>query len=136
MNSHYNRNYTKEQATVILQKIHDCLRENRYTIAQNENRKENIDLINEYNLTNKKQWEILLQIAPEDYCYSVNNTKLHFEYEVLYVFCPQVKLYNFDGVEEMVNIYTKFNVIDMPNGNRVVVISFHKLNKPIDYLFR
>lgn len=36
MNSHYNRNYTKEQATVILQKIHDCLRENRYTIAQNE----------------------------------------------------------------------------------------------------
>ncbi|NLY19228.1 MAG: hypothetical protein GX045_09855, partial [Clostridiaceae bacterium] len=32
--------------------------------------------------------------------------------------------------------YTKFNLIDSESGKRVVVISFHKRNKPIDYLFR
>ena len=52
------------------------------------------------------------------------------------VFVPQVQLFNADGEEETVDIYTKFNVIDMSNGSRTVVISFHKLNKPIDYLFR
>ena len=31
---------------------------------------------------------------------------------------------------------TKFNIIDLPTGSRAVVISFHKRNKPIDYLFR
>lgn len=66
----------------------------------------------------------------------MQNTKIGFEYEVLYVFVPQAQLFNADGVEETVDVYTKFNVIDMSNGSRAVVISFHKLNKPIDYLFR
>lgn len=56
--------------------------------------------------------------------------------QILYVFVPQVQLFNADGVEEIVDVYTKFNIIDMPNGNRTVVISFHKRNKPIEYLFR
>ncbi len=34
------------------------------------------------------------------------------------------------------DIYTKFNIIDLPGGSRTVVISFHRRNKPIDYLFR
>ncbi len=58
------------------------------------------------------------------------------EHEVLYVFAPQVQLFNVDGKEELVNVYIKFNLIELSNGNRVVVISFHKLNKLIDYLFR
>ncbi len=52
------------------------------------------------------------------------------------MFCPQVMLFNFSGKEELVDIYTKFNIIDLASGNRVVVISFHKRNKPIDYLLR
>ena len=66
----------------------------------------------------------------------MQNTKLGYEYEVSYVFVPQVKLFNADDVEEIVDVYTKFNVIDMPNGGRTVVISFHKRNKPIDYIFK
>ncbi len=31
---------------------------------------------------------------------------------MLYVFCPQLIVFNFDGIEELVNIYTKFNLID------------------------
>lgn len=136
MNPHYNQNYTKEEIDVVLDKIKSCVGNNQYTIALNENRQENIDFINEYNIRSNKQKSILLQLKTEDFCHTLQNTKLGYEYEVLYVFVPQVQLFNADGVEETVDVYTKFNVIDMSNGSRTVVISFHKRNKPIDYLFR
>ncbi len=136
MNLYYNQNFTKEEIDLILDKIKRCVCNNKYTIALNENRQENIDFINEYNIRSNKQKNILLQIKTEDFCHTLQNTKTGYEYEVLYVFVPQVKLFNADGVEETVDVYTKFNLIDMPNGSRTVVISFHKRNKPIDYLFR
>ena len=102
----------------------------------NENRKENIDFINEYNIYGNRQRSILMQIETDDFCHSLQNTKIGYEYEVLYVFVPQVQLLNSNGEEETVDVYTKFNVIDLPSGSRAVVISFHKLNKPVDYLFR
>lgn len=136
MNSHYNQNYTKEEIDVILEKIKNCVGNNKYTIALNENRQENIDFINEYNIRSNRQKSILLQLRTEDFCHTLQNTKIGYEYEVLYVFVPQIKLFNADGEEEMVDVYTKFNIIDMPSGSKTVVISFHKRNKPIDYLFR
>lgn len=136
MNPHYNQNYTKEEIDVILEKIKSCVGNNKYTIALNENRQENIDFINEYNIRSNKQKSILLQLRTEDFCHTLQNTKIGYEYEVLYVFVPQIKLFNADGEEEMVDVYTKFNIIDMSSGSRTVVISFHKRNKPIDYLFR
>ena len=45
-------------------------------------------------------------------------------------------LFTFDGIEEPVDIYIKFNLINSESGKRVIIISFHKRNKPIDYLFR
>lgn len=136
MSQHYNQNYTKEEVAAILQRIQDCIRCGKYTIAKNENRQENLALIREYNLTSEKQRQILLQIETEDFCHSLQNIKIGYEYETLYVFCPQVTLFNLDNEEKLVDIYTKFNIIDMERGNRVVVISFHERNKPIDYLFR
>lgn len=136
MNSYYNQNYTKHEIDVVLDKIKSCVGNNKYTIALNENRQENIDFITEYNIRSNKQKSILLQLKTEDFCHTLQNTKLGYEYEVLYVFVPQVQLFNADGVEETVDVYTKFNLIDMPNGRKTVVVSFHKRNKPIDYLFR
>lgn len=136
MNPYYNQNYIREQIDVIVDKIKDCVVSNKYSIALNENRQENIDFINEYNIRSSKQKSILLQLKTDDFCHTLQNTKTGFEYEVLYVFVPQVQLFNADGGEETVDIYTKFNVIDMSDGSRTVVISFHKLNKPVDYLFR
>ena len=136
MSQHYNQNYTKEDIAAILQRIQDCVRDGKYTIAKNDNRQENLDLIREYNLTSEKQRRILLQIETEDFCHSLQNTNIGYEYETLYVFCPQVMLFNIDNEEKLVDIYTKFNIIDMETGSRVVVISFHERNKPIDYLFR
>lgn len=136
MSEHYNQNYTKEEIDAVLEKIKSCVGNNKYTIAKNENRQENIDFINEYNVNSNKQKRILLQLEAEDFCYTLQNTKIGYEYEVLYVFVPQVALFDARGVEETVDIYTKFNVLDMPNGSRTVVISFHKRNKPVTYLFR
>ncbi len=136
MNQHYNQNYIKEQICSVLNTIKDCVREKRYVISKNKNRQENIDFINEYNLTSKKQREILLGTEPEDFCHTLQNINLGFEHETLYVFCRQVMLFNFRGAEELVDIYTKFNIIDISSGKRVIVISFHKCNNPIDYLFR
>lgn len=136
MNPYYNQNYTREQIDAILDKIKYCVNNNKYTLAMNENRQENVDFINEYNIRSDKQKSILLQLQTDDFCHTLQNTKIGFEYEVLYVFMPQVQLFNADGEEELVDIYTKFNIIDLPSGTRTVVISFHKRNKPIDYLFR
>ena len=136
MNSHYKQNYTREQIVLILQAIQDCVREGRFYISKNENRQENSNFIKDYNLTSKKQKQILLQITLDDFCHTLQNTNLGYEYEVLYVFCFQLMLFNLEGKEEMVDIYTKFNIIDFSEGTRVVIISFHKRNKPIDYCFR
>lgn len=136
MSPYYNQNYTREEIDTILEKIKNCVVNNKYTIALNENRQENIDFINEYNIRSDKQKSILLQIMTEDFCHALQNTKIGYEYEILYVFVPKIQLFNADGVEEIVDVYMKFNVIDMPNGSRTVVISFHKRNKPIDYLFK
>ena len=45
-------------------------------------------------------------------------------------------MFDADGIEATVDIYIKINIIDTQRGNRVAIISFHKRNKPIDYLFR
>lgn len=136
MNPYYNQNYTKVEIGVILKKIKSCIGNNKYTIALNENRQENIEFINEYNIRSNKQKSILMKLRIEDFCHTLQNIRIGYEYEVLYVFVPQIKLFNLDGTKEMVDVYTKFNVIDMPSGSRIVVISFHKRNRQIEYLFR
>lgn len=135
MNLHYNQNYTREEIKEILDKIKQCVTSGKYTISLNEKRQENIDFINEYNIRSDRQKAILLQIKIEDFCYSLRNKKPGYEYEVLYVFVPRLSLFNADGEEETVDVYTKFNIIDLPSGSRTVVISFHKCNKPVEYLF-
>lgn len=63
MNQHYNQNYTKKEIGEILNKIKKCVSLGKYTISQNENRQENIDFINEYNIRSDKQKSILMQMA-------------------------------------------------------------------------
>lgn len=125
MNISYDQNYTIEQTSVVLETIKDCVREWHYSISKNANRQENINFIKEYNLNSDKQRRILMGIKQEDFCYMLKNKKPGYEHESLYVFCPQVRLFNCEGVEELVDIYIKFNLIDYNGGNRVVVISFH-----------
>ncbi len=136
MSEHYNTGYSKKEIATVLQNIKDCVSEGKFTIALNENREENRAFVREYNLNTDRRRRILLQIEIEDFCHSLQNTNIGFEHEVLYVFCPQVVLYDLYGEEKQVDVYTKFNILDLVLGNRVVVISFHERKKPIAYLFR
>lgn len=133
---YYNQNYTKEEVDAILNMIQNCIREGNYHIALNENRQENINFIENYRLSPQKRKDILLQIKTEDFCHSLANTKIGFEHEILYVFCPNVVLYNIKDEREIVDVYTKFNILDIDDNKKVVVISLHKRNKPLKYLFR
>lgn len=132
----YNQNYTREEIQNVLEKIKSCVEKDQYIIAQNENREENIAFIQEYNIRSEKQKCILLQLEPEDFCHTLQNAKPGYEFEVLYVFVPEVVLFDAEGEEKKIDLYIKINIIEKKNGSRVVVISFHRRNKPIDYLFR
>ena len=136
MQPYYNRNHTREEVAAILARIKECVVADRYTIALNEKRRDNIDFITAYNLRSDRRKAILLQIEPEDFCHSLQNTKAGYEHEVLNVFVPRARLYNADGEKENVDIYTKFNILELPDGERTVVISFHKKKRPIEYMFR
>ena len=128
MNPNYNQNYTREDIENILCIIKKYIECNKYTISLNQNRRENIAFVNDYNIRSDKQKRILLNIKVDDFCHSLQNTNAGYEHEVLYVFVPQVKLFNIDDVEEVVDIYTKLNIIDYGDTSRTIVISFHKCN--------
>lgn len=136
MNPYHNQDYTRADIDAILDEIHSCVSKGDFYISLKGRRQENHGLIDEYNLRSEKQKSILLQITTDDFCHSLNNTKPGYEHEILYVFIPQVQLYNADGLEETVDVYTKFNIIPRSSGKYTVVVSFHKRNKPADYLFR
>ena len=136
MNPHYNQNYTKLQIEKVLNTIKECILNGNYSVSQNENRAENIQFIQGYNLTAAKQREVLLGIKVEDFCYSLQNTHQGYEHETLYVFIPAVELLDPFGLETVIEVYTKFNIIDTQMKTRTIVISFHKANEPATYTFQ
>lgn len=75
MNPNYNQSYSKEQINAVLGKIKDCVVNNKYTIALNNNRQENMEFISEYNFRSERQKSILLSLKTEDFCYTLQNTK-------------------------------------------------------------
>ena len=63
-----------------------------------------------------------------------HNTHRGFEHELLYVFGKDVKLLQrFGSSEEQVSLYIKFNKLE---SRYVIVISFHKQNYPLNYMFK
>ena len=129
-------NYTIDEIKYYLDKFRKCVLEGRYSISQNENRQENIDFIEDYKIDTKKEHEILLGLQFDDFCYAASNTNEGYEHEVLYIFCKCQEL-DFWGTLENVDIYIKINMTQTWKGDDyVIVISFHKRNKPIKYLFK
>ncbi len=136
MSSNYNKNHTESEIEVILNQIKECVRNGKYSISLNNNRQENIDFINEYNLRAERQEEIMLNIDVKDFCYSLTNTNPNFPSNLLYIFAPSVDLNDAFGSVITISVYTKFNVLNRADGDYTIVISLHELNRPIDYLFR
>lgn len=130
------KDYTREQIFNLIEIIKDCAREGRYTISLEDNKLENIQFIDEYNINRNKCIDILFDLEVEDFCYGLQDMKDGIELKDLYVFCPKRELYNIRGLKEEVDIYLKFDVIELQGNEYRVVFSMHKRNKPITYIFK
>lgn len=129
------KDYTEDQIKNLIDIIRDCVRENRYTISLEENKLENIQFIEEYNINEKKRVNILFGLYYKDFCYGLQNLKDGIKQNNLYVFCVQRELHNIYDKTELVDIYLKFNIICNEVKEYSTVVTMHKRNKPITYLF-
>lgn len=95
-----------------------------------------MDFIEDYKINSIKEREILLGIQYDDFCYAVDNEKEEFAHEKLYIFCKRQEL-DYWGALELVDIYIKINMTKTRKGDDfTIIVSFHKRNKPISYLFK
>lgn len=47
--------FTLDEIKTYLSKLRKCIIDDKYTVEQNRNRRENIDFINDYKITTKKE---------------------------------------------------------------------------------
>ncbi len=125
---------TPEQIKEYVGKLRNLVIEGKYSISQNNRRRENLNFIEDYKINSDKERKILMSIEYDDFCYAVDNQNSKFAHEVLYVFNKEYVLDNW-GELESIDIYIKTNMTQTRKGDDIV-ISFHKRNKPISYLFR
>ena len=130
------KDYSEEQIKNLIKIIKDCVRENRYTISLEDNKVENIQFIEEYNINENKRVNILFYLDYKDFCYGLQNLKDGIEQNNLYIFCVQKELYNIEDKKELVDIYFKFNIICNEAEEYRILVSLHKRNKPITYVFK
>ena len=130
------KDYSEDQIKNLIESIKDCVRENRYTISLEDNKLENIQFMQEYNINEKKRINILCDLNYKDFCYGLQNLKDGEEQNNLYIFCVQRELYNIDGKKELIDIYLKFNIICNENEEYRILVSLHRRNKPITYVFK
>ncbi len=108
---------------------------NRYRIARNEHRSDNMELFEDYLIDEAKAKEILLSLETDDFSEVRNNDHIGFEHELLYIFGKDVKLlerYESDDVKT-VSLYIKFNKLD---NSFIIVVSFHEQKWPMNYAFK
>jgi len=130
------KDYSEEQIKNLIEIIKNCARENRYIISLEDNKLENIQFMQEYNINEKKRINILFNLYYKDFCYGLKNLKDGFEENNLYIFCVQRELYNIEDKKESVDIYLKFNIICNEAEEYRILVSLHKRNKPITYVFK
>ncbi|SMP57038.1 hypothetical protein [Anoxynatronum buryatiense] len=79
-------NFSPDDIKTYLDMLRKCVLEGSYSIARNENGQENMDFIENYKISSKREKEILLGLQFDDFCYAVENEKLDYAHEILYVF--------------------------------------------------
>ena len=124
---------TKELVEYALQRAYKCSDNKDFRISRNENRLENDTFIKEYNLNEHRQANMIKELVYTDLSkidYDINNKE-----EVIYVFGKKYKLFHIERGEEDVDTYIKFVFKERRNGEMMIIISFHKANKLIEYYF-
>ena len=125
---------TREEIIEYLTEVKEAVEVNRYQIAMNHNRQDNIDLFMNYVLDEAGEKEVLLDLEVEDFSEKVQNDKEGYKDEQLYIFGKDVRLLErFGNKKQLVSLYIKFNKLE---NRYVIVISFHEQKHPLTYYFR
>lgn len=128
--------FSKSEIEEYLDDFKQLVRDGSYSISLNNNRTENVDFMEEYNISTEKAKGILLSLEVLNFCYAADNTNPQYAHEKLYIFCRECKIDNRGTIEE-IDIYIKSNITHTRKGNkRLFVVSFHKRNNPITYCFK
>ncbi|MBQ7429375.1 hypothetical protein [Butyrivibrio sp.] len=123
----------KKDIENYLSEVKTAITNNRYLIARNNKRTDNIDLFLDYVIDEAKAKEILLSLTAMDFSEILQNEHKDFEHEKLYVFGKDVNLLERNGTEERkVSLYIKINKLE---NSFVIVISFHEQRYPLRYYF-
>ncbi len=123
----------KKDIENYLSEVKTAITNNRYRIARNNKRTDNIDLFLNYVIDEAKAKEILLSLTAMDFSEILQNEHKDFEHEKLYVFGKDVNLLERNGTEERkVSLYIKINKLE---NSFVIVISFHEQRYPLRYYF-
>ncbi len=125
---------TPKEIQEYLKEVKNLIRNDKYRIALNENRRDNRDLFLEYIIPEERAKEILLGLTYMDFCKKVQNSKPGREDEWLYIFGKEETLISkYGDGEEKVQLYIKINKIE---EKFVAVISFHKQKYKLKYYFK
>ena len=117
-----------------LYEVKASIRNNRYIIARNSKRQDNLDLFSDYIIDEADAKAVLLSLEADDFSEVRQNTHLGQEHELLWIFGKNVSLIErFGGAEKIVGLYIKFNKLE---NKYVVVVSFHEQKYPLTYYFR
>lgn len=127
-------NIKLEDINSYLIEVKDAVRNNRYKLAKNSNRQDNIDLFLKYVIDEQGAKDIILSLTAKDFSGILKNKHAGYEDENLYVFGKNVRLLERIGTKEKtVSLYIKFNKLE---NCFVIVISFHEQKHPLNYYFK
>ena len=125
---------SRSEVEQYLCEVKDAIRYDRYTIARNTKRQDNINLFIDYIIDEANAKAILLSLEADDFSEVRQNTHPGQEHEVLWIFGKDVSLIErFGGAKRIVGIYIKFNKL---KNKYVIVVSFHEQKYPLTYYFR
>lgn len=124
----------KKDIEQYLSEVKAAVENDRYRLARNCRRQDNINLFLDYVIDEANAKEIILSLTVMDFSEILQNEHKGFEHERLYVFGKDVILLERNGTEEKtVSLYIKFNKLE---NCFVIVISFHEQKYPLTYYFK
>ncbi len=121
--------FTQNEIDLVLKRIEECMNEKRYHVAINENRIVNINFIDHYLINKQKRKQILMELDVQLISDFIENTKIFFSDNVVYIFAPQNTLFNLEDNEYSSKLIAKYNLFDYFDGKRMCIINFEVMEK-------
>jgi hypothetical protein len=121
--------YDSVLVNLILDEMRECVESNNFVVKTTDKNKA---FISEYALSREMQRDMLLGIAVEDYFNSSESRNFPGKY--VHEFCPTYDLHTFNGEQQSVSTYVKFEVeYEADAEKQTVVISLHWAERQVHF---